>query len=108
MIELYIKRLLNISISISTAIMVIAKLFKITNSYFVKTGMFLFVISLFLLGIWSVLGTIYRWKSFKKAYKSIDLEKIFGGFGSIIYVILGLASCMASIFLLYRIIFKIN
>ena len=107
MIELYLKRFINIILGISIAMMIVAKLFKINNSYFIKTALILFSLSLFLMGIWTILGTIYRWQSFK-AYKRIDLERLFGGFGSIIYVVLGAASCLVSIFILYRIIFKIN
>ncbi len=108
MIELYLKRFINIILGISIAMMIVAKLFKINNSYFIKTALILFSLSLFLMGIWTILGTIYRWKSFKKAYKRIDFERLFGGVGSIVYVILGAASCLASIFIFYRIIFKIN
>ena len=107
MTELYIKRLMNISLTVSVVLLIIGKLFKINHSSFIKTTLILFSLSLFLMGIWTILGTIYRWQSFK-AYKRIDLERLFGGFGSIIYVVLGAASCLVSIFILYRIIFKIN
>jgi hypothetical protein len=108
MIELYLKRFMNIILGISIAMMIVAKLFKINNSYFIKTALILFTLSLFLMGIWTILGTIYRWKSFKKAYKRIDFERLFGGFGSIIYVIIGISTCITSIFLFYHIILKIN
>jgi purine-cytosine permease-like protein len=54
-------------------------------------------------GLYVVLGTIYRWKSFKKGYKRIDLEAIFGtSIGRLLYVLLGISLCILAIILFFN------
>jgi hypothetical protein len=108
MLELYLNRIQKVSIFTSIILLTIAKLFSIKNAYFIKTSLFLFSIALFAMGLWGILGTIYRWKSFKKGFKSIDFERYFGGIGSIIYVIIGILCCLVSIAIFILTVLKTN
>jgi hypothetical protein len=108
MFELYLNRMMRVSVFTSISLLTIAKLFSIRNLYFIKTGLYLFAIALFAMGLWAIFGTIYRWKSFKKAYRSINLESYFGGIGSNLYVILGIVCCLASILLFIMTALKNN
>ena len=107
MLDIYINRTYKIGLILSILMMIIVKLFRIKDILTVKLSLYLFSISIFFLGIWVILGVIYQWKSFKKSYKRIDFEKYLGGFGNIIYLLLGTLICMCAIFLLYK-TYKIN
>lgn len=104
-LEFYIYRLIPITLVLAFVLGVTIWLFQIKNILFIKTALIIFLLSTLLMGIWTFLGTIYRWKTFKQAYKRIDLERYLGGFGSIIYVIIGL---LLSIFFMYLIVFILN
>ena len=104
-LEFYIYRLIPITLVLAFVLGVTVWLFQIKNILFIKTALITFLLSTLLMGIWTFLGTIYRWKTFKQAYKRIDLERYLGGFGSIIYVIIGL---LLSIFFIYLIVFVLN
>jgi hypothetical protein len=54
-----------------------------------KLILFIFCVLLFLYGIYIFLGALRNWKSFIKKYKKIDLIEIFGDFGRVLYMIIG-------------------
>jgi purine-cytosine permease-like protein len=57
----------------------------------------------FFAGLYGILGTIHRWKSFKNGYKRIDLEAIFGTtIGRLLYVLLGIFLCILAIILIFN------
>jgi hypothetical protein len=98
LLEYWVYKFVQIVSPIAILCVLSIRLFHIKNILLVKTGFIIFAFDLFILGLWTLLGTIYRWKTFKRAYKRIDLERYFGGIGSIIYVILGVFICFFAIF----------
>lgn len=64
--------------------------------------LFLFLLLLFTYGLFMIFGAMRNWRSFLNSYKSIDLIKLFGDFGRILYVILGLIICCVAIFLFLK------
>ena len=103
-LESFIHRFIEIFSILLIFFGIIIWLFDIHNVLIKKIVFIAFAIDAFLLGIWMSLGTIYRWKTFKTAYKSLDLERHLGGLGSIIYVILGFLICIGVIFMIIYII----
>jgi hypothetical protein len=81
---------------------------KYDNKYLVIIALLCFSISVFSIGLWAVLGTIYRWKTFTKSYKRIDFEKYLGGIGSLIYIFIGVGAISVSLFFLYLVLYKIQ
>jgi hypothetical protein len=65
---------------------------------------FIFLLGLFVYGIFMVLGAMRNGRSFLFAYKTIDLIKIFGDFGRVLYVVLGLVVCTISVLLFLKIL----
>jgi hypothetical protein len=63
---------------------------------------FLFLIGFFIYGLFMILGAMRNWRSFLLAYKRIDLIKVFGDFGRVLYVILGLAICTIAVLLFLK------
>jgi hypothetical protein len=63
---------------------------------------YMFLIFLFIYGIYMILGAMRNWKSFLNAYKRIDLIKVFGEFGRVLYMILGLIVCVVAVFLVLK------
>ncbi len=55
-----------------------------------KTLMILGMGCIGLFGIYMILASIRNWSSFRNVSKRIDLIEIFGEFGRILYIILGL------------------
>ncbi len=108
MMEKRLNQFTNLSLSSSIVLMIVLSLFKVQNVFLGKLTILLFSFSLFSLSLWTILGTIYRWKSFRKAYKRIDFERYFGGFGSFIYLTFGILGCIASVFIIIYTLFKIN
>jgi len=50
-----------------------------------------------LFGIYLILASIRNWSSFRNVSKRIDLIEIFGEFGRILYIIIGLGVLLLSI-----------
>lgn len=98
LLEYWVYKFVQIISPIAVLCILSLRLFHIKNILLVKIGFIVLAIDVFILGLWVFLGTIYRWKTFKRAYKRIDLERYFGGIGSIIYVILGVFICCFAIF----------
>jgi hypothetical protein len=105
MLEKYLHKSQFFITILLTVLVITAKVLGLPRShYFVKLTVIVFAILLFLLGLWSSLGTIYRWKTFKRSYKRVDLERIFGGFGSILYVLIGISAIAVAGFMLFKVL----
>lgn len=95
---------MQIGLFISVLWIGVIRLFHIKNVIAIKTELILFFLDVILLSSWMIFGTIFRWKTFKKAYKSLDLEQYLGGIGSIIYVVLGITISLVMIYLVIHIL----
>ncbi len=95
---------MRIGIFISVITLGMIRLFDIKSIIVIKTGLIVFLLGVIPSCVWMVFGTIYRWKTFKKAYKRLDLERYLGGIGSIIYVVLGITISLVMIYLVIHII----
>ena len=104
LIELLVYKSMQITLITSCFLIILIWLCSIKNVFFIKTSCIIFFFSMALLGLWLGLGTIYRWQTFKKAYKNIDLERYLGGFGSLIYVVLGFITFAIGIYMIFHII----
>ena len=101
-IEKYLFRAMNTSVLLVCLSIISAKILKLPLSHwFAKMTIIICALSLFFMGLWLILGTVYRWRTFKNAYKRIDLERVFGVFGSFLYVFIGFLCFIASILILY-------
>lgn len=63
---------------------------------------FLLLIGFFVYGMFMILGAMRNWRSFLFAYKRIDIIKVFGDFGRVLYVLLGLAICTIAVLLFLK------
>jgi hypothetical protein len=95
--EKKLNQFIKIGFSISFVMIIVLSLFKFQSVFLVKLNFLFFAFSLFSLGLWTILGTIYTWESFKKGHKKVDFEKQFGKIGSFIYISLGLLVCSISV-----------
>lgn len=55
-------------------------------------------------GAYVCIASVRNWKSFNDSYKRIDLIKIFGDFGRILYAVFGLAMCIFFFLMLLRVL----
>jgi hypothetical protein len=104
-LEKYVLIALDISGISIAMLLILAWVLKFTITKPIYFGKILFVVlgfCSFLIGIWFVLGSIYRWKSFTKAPKrGINLDSVFGGFANVLYVVFGVCMLLLSAFSLY-------
>ena len=74
---------------------------KFDNKCLVIILFLCFSLSVLSIGLWSIFGTLYNWKTFTKSYKRIDFEKYLGSIGKLIYIIIGVGAIIASFVFLY-------
>jgi hypothetical protein len=97
---------MRISMVLALILMLILTLMGLSRTHwFTKTAIGLIAVFIFLVGLWTILGSIYRWRTFKKAYRSIDFELFWGGLGSFLYVFLGLLAIGVAGFIFYKLFF---
>ena len=66
------------------------------------------LVLLLVYGIYSTISVIRNWESFRKAYKPmVDLTSLFGDFGRIVYMLLGMVMVAMSV-LLFCVRYKIG
>jgi hypothetical protein len=99
------KALLFASISTGIISLAIHEPYKLYLTVFTFLCFFL---SVFCIGLWGILGVIFRWETFNVSYKRIDFERYLGGIGSLIYIMLGFGAVVASfvcLYLLYNMVY---
>lgn len=64
--------------------------------------MYLFLVVLFVYGLYVASGAVRNRKSFLGMYKSIDLINLFGDFGRVLYALIGLAACAVAVLLFLK------
>jgi uncharacterized membrane protein YgaE (UPF0421/DUF939 family) len=75
---------------------------KVKMETFKDIFVYLFLILLFVYGLYMTLGALRNWNSFLYAYKRFDLIEAFGNLGRLLYVILGLVISIIAILLFLK------
>lgn len=65
-----------------------------------KIILILFALLMVVYGLYISLGALRNWNSFNKSYKRIDLVAIFGDFGRVLYIVIGLGIFVMATFCL--------
>ena len=56
----------------------------------------------FFYGAYIAIASMRNWKRFVESYKRIDLIKVFGDFGRVLYVLLGTGLCIISVLMVLK------
>ena len=72
-----------------------------TEKYIRIFGIILFIFCFFY-GAYISIAAMRNWRQFIESYKRIDLIKLFGDFGRILYVLFGIGLCMMSVLMLLK------
>lgn len=106
--EILITKLLQISISLCFllffSIWLFSFFFEIENELYLDSPFLLLSISLFLFGLWIILGMIYRWESYLT--RPISNVEANGVIGRIIIVVSGTVLMLFAIGFSYEILLK--
>ena len=62
----------------------------------------IFFSACFLYGAYIAIASMRNWKKFIDSYKTIDLIKVFGDFGRVLYVLIGLMFCILSVLMILK------
>ena len=82
---------------------ILVKIFGVEVNGFKKLGIFYIAFYAFIGGLWTILGVVYQWKSFKKSLKHSNFESLFGTVvGRILYLLLGILVCVLAIIIFYK------
>lgn len=108
-LEFYIYLFMRFGIIISILLWIIIAsatfIFQITNVLLIKSGMVVSASTVFLLCLWMLLGTIFRWTTLIDGLRDRgaehDLGRLKGGLFNIIFGILG---CALMIYIIFHII----
>lgn len=64
----------------------------------------LFIVVLFIYGIYFIISTVQNSQSFRRVYREVDFIKLFGNFGKILNILIGILCIVMSIivFVIYH------
>jgi hypothetical protein len=66
--------------------------------------LYVFPVFVFAFGLYIAIGAFSNWPGFQRMYKRFDLVSIFGDLGRVTYIMIGLLTSLAGIFLFLKII----
>lgn len=106
-------KLLNIILGVNQVVVFVLLLLRIVLDEYPNWLMMFFVMPLFILmmfmsGLFYILGPLSKWETWKNHYKRIDLEIRLGTLGTYIYVGIGLVMLSLAPFFIYLVYFKLK